>query len=63
VGGGWQTFDPRNNAPWSGRTLMPIGRDAGDVALSDAFGAAPSVKCNVVYQPDERAILVERGVC
>ncbi|WP_186069351.1 transglutaminase-like domain-containing protein [Burkholderia gladioli] len=40
VGGSWQTFDPRNNAPRIGRVLMACGRDAADVAISNAFGAA-----------------------
>jgi transglutaminase-like putative cysteine protease len=39
VGGRWQTFDPRNNAPRIGRVLMARGRDAADVALSNTFGA------------------------
>ncbi|MFL9966565.1 transglutaminase family protein [Paraburkholderia sediminicola] len=40
VGGTWQTFDPRNNAPRIGRVLMAYGRDAADVAISNAFGRA-----------------------
>ncbi|KIG11154.1 transglutaminase domain-containing protein [Burkholderia sp. MR1] len=40
VGSSWQTFDPRNNAPRIGRVLMAYGRDAADVAISNAFGAA-----------------------
>ncbi len=40
VGGSWQTFDPRNNAPRIGRVLMAYGRDAVDVAISNAFGPA-----------------------
>lgn len=40
VGGTWQTFDPRNNAPRIGRVLMAYGRDAADVAISNAFGIA-----------------------
>ena len=31
LGGTWQTFDPRNNAPRTGRVLMARGRDATDV--------------------------------
>ena len=38
VGGRWQTFDPRNNTPRIGRVLMARGRDATDVAISNAFG-------------------------
>jgi len=36
--GGWQTFDPRNNAPRIGRTLIAQGRDAADVAITTTFG-------------------------
>ena len=38
VGGHWHTFDPRNNVPRIGRVLMARGRDATDVAISNAFG-------------------------
>ena len=38
VDGHWHTFDPRNNVPRIGRILMARGRDATDVALSNAFG-------------------------
>jgi transglutaminase-like putative cysteine protease len=36
--GQWYTFDPRNNIPRIGRVLIARGRDAADVALSNAFG-------------------------
>jgi transglutaminase-like putative cysteine protease len=38
LGGQWHTFDARNNVPRIGRVLIARGRDAGDVALSSAFG-------------------------
>src|SRR5580698_10149413 len=38
LGGEWQTFDARNNAPRIGRVLMALGRDAADVALTTTFG-------------------------
>jgi transglutaminase-like putative cysteine protease len=38
VDGQWQTFDARNNIPRIGRVLMARGRDATDVAISNAFG-------------------------
>jgi transglutaminase-like putative cysteine protease len=38
VDGHWQTFDPRNNVPRIGRILIARGRDATDVAISNAFG-------------------------
>ena len=40
LGGRWWTFDARHNRPRMGRILMGIGRDATDVAISTAFGAA-----------------------
>jgi hypothetical protein len=41
------------NAPRTGRVLMARGRDAADVALSNAFGPTPLVKLSVVCEPDE----------
>jgi transglutaminase-like putative cysteine protease len=38
--GGWHTFDPRNNARRIGRLLVAHGLDAGDCAISTAFGFA-----------------------
>ncbi len=38
VGGAWHAFDPRNNQRRIGRILVGRGRDAGDVAISTAFG-------------------------
>lgn len=40
LGGKWHTFDARHNVPRIGRVLMARGRDAVDVALTTAFGAA-----------------------
>jgi len=51
VGGSWQTFDPRNNAPRIGRVLMARGRDAADVALSNIFGPNTLEKFDVVCEP------------
>jgi transglutaminase-like putative cysteine protease len=36
--GRWYTFDARNNMPRIGRVLIARGRDAADVAISNAFG-------------------------
>jgi len=36
--GEWHTFDPRNNAPRTGRILIARGRDAADVPISNTFG-------------------------
>ncbi len=38
VGGGWHTFDARNNVPRIGRVLIARGRDAADVAIATTFG-------------------------
>jgi transglutaminase-like putative cysteine protease len=38
LGGRWYTFDARNNTPRIGRVLIARGRDAADVAISNAFG-------------------------
>lgn len=40
LGGAWHIFDPRNNARRIGRIIIARGRDAGDVSISTAFGAA-----------------------
>jgi transglutaminase-like putative cysteine protease len=40
LGGAWHIFDPRNNARRIGRIIVARGRDAGDVAISTAFGNA-----------------------
>ena len=50
VGGCWQIFDPRNNVPRTGRVLMARGRDAADVAISNAFGATQLMKFDVVCE-------------
>jgi transglutaminase-like putative cysteine protease len=51
LGGTWQTFDPRNNAPRTGRVLMARGRDAADVALSNTFGVARLTGFTVYCEP------------
>jgi transglutaminase-like putative cysteine protease len=40
LSGEWHMFDPRNNARRIGRLMIARGRDAGDVAISTAFGPA-----------------------
>jgi transglutaminase-like putative cysteine protease len=40
LSGRWYTFDARFNTPRVGRTLMAVGRDAVDVALTTSFGPA-----------------------
>jgi transglutaminase-like putative cysteine protease len=38
LGGGWWTFDPRNNQRRLGRVLIGRGRDALDVAMISTYG-------------------------
>jgi transglutaminase-like putative cysteine protease len=45
--GHWYTFDPRNNVPRIGRVLIARGRDASDVAISNAFGPSKLVEFRV----------------
>jgi transglutaminase-like putative cysteine protease len=45
--GHWYTFDARNNTPRIGRVLIARGRDAADVAISNAFGANTLVSFRV----------------
>jgi transglutaminase-like putative cysteine protease len=47
LGGGWRAFDARHNEPRIGRTLMGIGRDAADVAITTNFGPANLVHFEV----------------
>ena len=51
LGGRWQTFDARHNAPRIGRVVMARGRDATDVALTTTFG--PSTLEKFVVWTDE----------
>lgn len=46
--GRWFTFDARHNHPRIGRIVMGRGRDAADVAISTAFGAAQLLQFEVV---------------
>ena len=48
LGGRWWTLDARHNHPRIGRVLMATGRDAADVALTTAFGAANLKKFLVI---------------
>jgi transglutaminase-like putative cysteine protease len=51
--GHWYTFDARNNMPRIGRVLIARGRDAADVAISNAFG--PNTLTRFVVRTDEIA--------
>ena len=48
LGDRWYTFDPRNNAPRIGRTVIARGRDATDVAIANTFGRADLAGFTVV---------------
>lgn len=48
LGDRWWTLDARHNIPRIGRVLMATGRDAADVALTTAFGAANLKRFQVV---------------
>jgi hypothetical protein len=63
IGGRWETFDPRNNAPRTGRVLMARGRDATDTAISNNFGPTTLVKFHVVCEPLVDNGMRERPVC
>jgi transglutaminase-like putative cysteine protease len=60
LGGSWYTFDARHNHPRIGRILIGRGRDAADVAISTAFGAAQlthfSVMTEEIKEPASGAI-------
>ncbi|WP_213780918.1 transglutaminase family protein [Caballeronia sp. dw_276] len=56
IGGSWQTFDARNNAPRIGRVLMARGRDAADVAISNTFGPTTLLKFDVICEPEEARV-------
>jgi len=40
LSGAWHSADARHNHPRIGRTLMAVGRDAADVAITTTFGLA-----------------------
>jgi transglutaminase-like putative cysteine protease len=51
--GSWYAFDARHNMPRIGRIVMARGRDATDVALTNAFGNAALVRFSVVTEAAE----------
>lgn len=55
LGGRWWAVDARHNHPRIGRVLMATGRDASDVALTTAFGAAHLKQFAVVSDEVETA--------
>ena len=50
LGDRWHTFDARHNVPRIGRTLMAVGRDAADVALTTNFGSATLKKFHIISE-------------
>ena len=56
IGGRWETFDPRNNAPRTGRVLIARGRDAADIAISTNFGSVTLAGFKVICEPAEASL-------
>jgi transglutaminase-like putative cysteine protease len=50
LGGAWRTFDARHNRRRVGRTLMAVGRDATDVAITTTFGPTTLVGFEVTTE-------------
>ena len=50
MGGRWWALDARHNQPRIGRITIARGRDAADVAISTAFGAAILAEFNVITE-------------
>jgi len=55
LGGGWHTFDARNNRPRVGRVVVGRGRDAVDVALITSFGPVTLTGFEVRAEPSAPA--------
>ena len=53
LGGGWHTFDARNNRPRIGRVVVGRGRDAIDVALITSFGPLTLTGFEVRAEPSQ----------
>ena len=58
--GAGTSFDARHNYPRKGRILMARGRDATDVALTNAFGRATLTRFSV-YTDEDRLGFVPVG--
>ena len=56
LGGGWHTFDARNNRPRVGRVVVGRGRDAIDVALITSFGPLTLTGFEVRAEPTARPV-------
>jgi transglutaminase-like putative cysteine protease len=50
LGGRWYALDARHNQPRIGRIVIARGRDAADVAISTAFGAARLTRFKVITE-------------
>jgi transglutaminase-like putative cysteine protease len=53
LGDRWHVYDPRNNAPRTGRVLIAHGRDAADVPLTYMFGPGILASFRVWTEPAE----------
>ena len=53
LGGRWHTADARHGHPRIGRILMAHGRDAGDTAISTAFGPTALNRFDVIAEQVE----------
>jgi transglutaminase-like putative cysteine protease len=59
LGDRWWPFDPRNNTPRIGRTVIGRGRDALDVAMVTTYGTPRLVDMIVWAAPDEQVDRME----
>jgi len=60
LGGRWYVFDARHNYPRKGRIVMARGRDATDVALTNAFGPAKLTRFDVYTDEDRLGMIAPR---
>ena len=58
--GQWYVFDARHNYPRRGRILMARGRDATDVALTNAFGPAKLTRFSIYTDEDRLGMISAR---
>ena len=60
LGGAWRTFDARHNRRRIGRTLVAIGRDAVDVAMTTIFGGSTLTSMRVWADEVDGAFELDR---
>jgi transglutaminase-like putative cysteine protease len=62
LGGRGRTFDARHNKPRIGRIPIAYGRDAGDVAISTAFGPETLLNfCVTTFEVQLRDVVATAG--